>query len=331
MNGDGTPNQTENVRWLTKALHVALSECFSRVEAYDSHLSGWRLQDLCRETFGEQMADPLAAWASSYEGEGLPAEVEDKLARIFAGAFVLVFEPSPLISSFFLRAKIPHLKVRVSHYRFLPDLMLSLEAADEELARPLDLVRVSEAELQAAATDIRDHFRDQPPVLPAGAMIFFAQMSFDATVIDRGRFVSPTDFSARIDRWSGFKTWIVPHPYDPASRGVERWRTLFPDAEVLTENTYRLLATHSQLKCVSLSSSVGFEAQVFGHQTYFLLDHANVRFHRKPNTEAAVANAFWSPKFWTWLISGAGTPPMYAGEHASSLRELVGLRWSRTF
>jgi hypothetical protein len=89
------------------------------------------------------------------------------------------------------------------------------------------------------------------------------QVHSDAALIYKDRLVNPLSFE--IEKIS----WIVPHPLEPDGPFVEQLVNLFPKAYVTNEPAYSLMPKVE--KVVTISSSTGYEAPLFGCKVKFLM------------------------------------------------------------
>ncbi|GAA4252831.1 hypothetical protein GCM10022293_29040 [Azospirillum formosense] len=253
---------------------------------------------------------------------------------LFSGCFLFIFECAPSMLDALNELGIPFIDVRVHPVRFLGDLVLSFHSNVPSIRRRIEKFRLSRDFIAAEVNYTRGRFANLDTDVEEEAIVFFSQMSFDATTIHNGSFVTVGQHRETLRTLVGDRpTWIKPHPNEPDSRITREWMEVFPTSRVTHSNTYHLLARSRSLHIITISSSTGCEAEFFGHKaTYLSPKNLGLAsgFHEN---YTPVLFHYWHPEFWRFVFRDS--PFQFdLGSHAfvpDRLRKVIGEQWSKTF
>lgn len=331
-NPDLHPNQAQNVRMIYSILGHSLERIFAEVDLIDTTLGGKGLSSLFHEVYCTVFEDPLQGWAQYYDAFEPPRLFKGLLEEAMMDAFVIIFEASPVLIRFMSRLEIPFIDIRLHPARFLCDLLFSFRASDAKLDNRLRRFGVAAEYVEAEVNTLREKNLGARAVLPEDAIIFIAQCSRDATIIHEGRFMSIMEKSDVLKQHCAERpTFIKPHPYDQNSINAKEWAKIFPTSEWLDLNLYEMFASHHNLNFVTISSSAGYEAELFGHKTLSLSPRAPKFDDMIHQLYTPLLHVYWLPEFWEWVFNLSSAPPAIDPITFTTdrLRKAIGMSWSK--
>ena len=291
---DGDPNQLSNVRWLRGELARLLFE-----------LTGLRPAVGCRRNAPDDgraviaewyrlmgHVPSLAAWATTYSETAPPGALIEAMRPDYERALVIGFELSPLMRSVLGGIGAPWVDIGVSPIRFLEDLALSMR-----FSWPVDLAHpglLSPDHVQSAVARLRGRHRgDASAAGLDGACVFLAQTRHDRTLIKDGAFFPDSEAVARVAEVLDGRTLVLkPHPLAPENPILSALRQRF-GARTTGANIYAILATAADARFLTISSSAGVEARLFGNRVEV--------FHPAAHADLAPAASLWahrSAAYW---------------------------------
>jgi hypothetical protein len=295
----GDPNQLSNVRWLRGEVARLLYELtglwpdvrYRRNAPEDGRavITEWY------RLLGH--APSLEAWAATWGETAPPGALIEAMRPDYERALVVGFELSPLVRSVLDRLGAPWVDIAVSPIRFLEDLALALrfswpvDVAHAGLVGP-DHVRRAVARLRAL------HERDAAAGDLAGTAVFLAQTRCDRSLIRDGTFFPDAEAVARVRAaLTGRALVLKPHPLAPDNPLLAVLRQEL-GARTTRTGIYAILATATDTRFLSISSSAAIEARLFGHGAAI--------FHPAAHAGPAPATSLWahrSASFWRTALA----------------------------
>jgi len=290
----GDANQLSNVRWLRGELSRVLYELtgllpdirYRRNETDVGHA-------IIAEWYHLLGYSPsLETWAATFGETAPPRALIDEMRPDYERALVVGFELSPLMRSVLDSIGASWVNVGVSPIRFLDDLALALSFSwSVEVTHP-GLVSLDQVRDAVARTRAR-HLHDTTASDLRGACIFLAQTQHDRTLIKDGGFFRDGEAVERVARaLDGRALVLKPHPLAPdnplLSTLAQRFR-----ARTTGANIYAVLATATDVRFLTISSSAGIEARHFGHTAEM--------FHPAAHADLGLTASLWahrSAAFW---------------------------------
>jgi hypothetical protein len=276
---DGEASQLSNVRWLRGELARVLHELTGlwpdvgyRRNAADG---GCAVIAEWYRLLGH--APSLGAWAATFGESAPPDALVDAMRPDYERALVVGFELSPLMRAVLDRIGAPWVDVGVSRIRFLDDLALSLRFSwPVALAHP-GLLAPGHIEEAVARLRAR-HWNGASAADLEGACVFLAQTRYDRTLIKDGAFFADSEAVDRVAQaLDGRPLVLKPHPLAPDNPLLGGLQQRF-GARTTEANVYAMLATASDVRFLSISSSAATEARHFGHpvETFHPAAHADL-------------------------------------------------------
>lgn len=283
--------------------------------------------------WGEYARDPDAAWARRYAAQVLdifPAMLDQ------AAAFDLVvgFELPPVVKRELDKRKVRYLSLHIHALRMARDLCFGATTNDLGIAALLATVELPPEEVQRQAGRFKALASfHRPPALafPAGLPVLVGQTAHDSILIEKGCFADWHNHEDELaSALHGHDTCIfIEHPYRPDSRSVCEYLRCRHGKNVVATNAngYGLLLSTADIPLVlTLSSSLGVEAQAFGLHSQFLLGDPRQRLRVAGldlSSEAPLGHGVLSNDFWRAVLrrpagkatSGGSSEPLALGEH----------------
>jgi hypothetical protein len=294
----GNPDQIDNVVWLKGKL----GELFTDLTGLSSEVRLPLVGNSVSEIFALQdpaLVPSLENWARIF-WERASEDLVDKIARDCNGALVILFEMPPVMADGLNLAGIPWIDIGISPLRFLPDWAFHIKTSHHFNIKAARDYLLPARETKRYADHVRAWYA--PVDIRAPTVVFFAQTLGDRTLIRDGRFVGKEDVLERIVSFArGRPILIKPHPWQPDTDIVEALVELGGD--ITDSNTYALLAC-PHVEVMTLSSSVGREARVFGRKVTTLSPSVQDWAY----SGSDVLRHALSPRFWGTLLASAGMP-----------------------
>lgn len=317
--------QHRNLSWLVAILgaerlwaqHGVVSE---RIDAPPFR---WSLTD--RRVLKDYRDAGNAEWARRYDTEH-PDLFRDELKRLLHHDLVVGFELPPTVKRYLHRHDRPYVSVCIHPLRFLRDLCFGVTTNSERIATALGHIAVPDHEIADQVLRFRARFsRLRLPgyAIPEDVAVVAAQTQADSILINNGGFASWTDFPDEIQCFlHGRRTVVLlEHPFRPNAHDIaECFRSTHGVTVVSTDaNSYGVMFTSSRPHDVlSLSSSLGVEADAIGHRASFLLSDPRNKFV-VPGVDipmlAPIGHGLLDVRFWLHLLSA---PESHALEAAQS-------------
>jgi hypothetical protein len=222
--------------------------------------------------------DPVGAWVSSYDLEsppGFPALMQALLEQ----DLVVGFELPPTMKRHLHRHGVPYLDIVVHPLRFLRDLTFGVSTNDPALASRLLAWQFHPREVAAQVRRFRAAFARHPTDayrVPRDLPILIGQTRHDSVLVRDGRIHDWPDFEDRLAAMLSDDRDVVfvPHPFARDDLHVAEYLRccLAKNTLVTSASGYGVLfSLPSRERFVTMSSSLGAEALMAGHDTRFLL------------------------------------------------------------
>ena len=257
-------------------------------------------------------ADPLQAWAQRYDGASL--DVRPAFAKEIRDCdLVIGFELPPALKRVIHEQGKPYISFHIHALRFLSDLCLGASTNDPHVQALLESVALPEAQagLQARryAAQLNKHAFAALHI-PDGWPLLIGQTAKDSILIENGRFADWPDFEDSLaDLLAPYPGCVLlEHPFRSDTATVAQFlRARFGKPVVMSNaNGYGIVFQSRHIpRAITLSSSLGFEAQCAGVPTTYLLGDPRQRLQLANvdvGTQAALHHGVLNPSFWQELL-----------------------------
>ena len=264
-------------------------------------------------------ADPFGTWAALYDDD--QAQVfRDEHQRLKDADLVVGFELPRGLRRWLHAQGTRYLSLSVHPLRFLRDLCLAAKTNSPRLAALVGQTSVPPEEVTARARWLRAlfaHARHPAHAMPEGIPLLAGQTAQDSVLINRGRFEGWTEHVEALEAQLSAHPVIgvLPHPHRPhPSELVALLNRRLRKTVVLTNaNSYGLLASvAAPAPVVSISSSLGVEAQALGHQPIFLGGAPSLRLlagdFECHGTDDPLGHRALAPEFWRSALALEHSP-----------------------
>jgi hypothetical protein len=239
----------------------------------------------------------LENWASCYFGDPTPWLVRD-VGRQLHGSLVISFESSYLLQAAFDANNIPWIDLSIGPLRFLEDLTVAFKFSHHFNIAGLEPLFITNLDILHGADKVRAFYADST-VSCSKALVFFAQTETDLTLITEGGFYPINTLPPKIKELAaGRRIYVKEHPF-AKHNSVIGLLVSQCGADIIDDNTYALLAKCTDCVFATISSSVGHEAQAFGHNSIAF----NERMVNWLGNRRASMYAHRDPRFWSTLLS----------------------------
>ena len=297
----GEPNQITNVAWLEEILGEFLRETTGLPSINRLPIVTPSMSEFISLQGGEASLD---GWARVFWARPTDALVS-AISNGCADAVVVGFELPPILISALELSNVPWIDVSISPLRFLPDWALHVRTSKHfDLKSTVDAI-VTPNDISEAVSHVSRWYGTAAINMPA--RVFFAQTSYDRSLIKNGRFCGIEDLSE-----IAMPDFVKLHPSETDSQFA---RHLIKRGAIVTnEETYAMLA-NPNVEVVTFSSSVGREALAFGRKSTIL--HPSVQTWMYSGVD--VLHHWNSHLFWQPLLTSGGLP----------VRPVFGASWRR--
>jgi hypothetical protein len=252
-----------------------------------------------------------ANWQTQFNA--IPSDAGEYLVSAVPEAAVVIGYEMPAWLPPLLQANgITYVDVRISPIRFSRDLYLVLRTNMPLANDRASEFHVSENEIKleagllAASARQKELGRSTRNQLDQG-ILFIGQTRGDASLVsEQGIVHAVTDFKDEIRSLIGDrKLAYKPHPYDMRFARRERRvlaKMLGRRIPLVSENTYKLLASKVSFDVVTISSGTTQEARYFGRTGHTLFRHLCEPYFGDPPPLHIRFVDFCSPDFWGRLL-----------------------------
>ena len=274
-------------------------------------------------TLIEYQNNSASAWARRYDDPDATA-FSPRLQKLLEHDLVIGFELPPTIKRFLNDHGRRYISLCIHPWRFLRDLCFGATTNDRSISARLEHLTIPRDDVDAQVRRFRARFlRRADPVsaIPSGIPVALAQTAADSVLIERGRFLSWRDFPEQIDHAlrDHAEVALLQHPYRAnANEIVECLRSTHGKTVVATTaNSYGVLFSAPDVPLVlSLSSSLGAEAEAIGWPSTFLLADPREKFTVRGVDVASCAplgHGLLDPGFWRGLLLDEHPSPGLTG------------------
>lgn len=324
--------QSGNVAWLSRllapALGIAAGDLRVIMPSSDAATFAREIGDV--ELAGRYQTDPLGTWAGIYDGElpdGCFAALFDRIGR---DDLIIGFEIPPVMRRALAGRGQGYVSLHNHPLRFLKDLAFGAHSNMPEIRASLEAIACDPLKFEWQAARFSARFARLDPVqarLPDDCPLLFGQTDHDASLIVDGRFAQWRDFAEEIaeELRDHKQIAFVRHPQAPwRIETIEFFRSTLGKTVIgISGNSYPLIMSgRAERKVLTLSSSIGAEASVFGYRPRFLLADPREKFAAAGcdnPVQIMVDHRLFEPDFWEVALSGSGAgiapraEPFYLG------------------
>jgi hypothetical protein len=274
----------------------------------------WDERDPLGETVGaiyDEVGVPrsIEGWGRLFDLPEIPPPLAALAKERFEGALVISFEIAPVLERALVAQGCTVIDVVNHPVRFLDDIFFGWRCTDAAVAARLARHAVREdwvhvmAGLQSAAALRSLRLAPEPD-----SLLFLMQVTHDRSQLRDGRFIGAGDYVDAIAALGRQyrRVYVKEHPLQMASPGTRAVLEACPNATIIDENFYRLMAAPGIAGVASLSSSASIEAPYFGKAAH-TLNRPPFRFALDgavPDADAYVGihDGYLSADFWRDIL-----------------------------
>jgi hypothetical protein len=305
--------QNNNLSWLSNILGSTVSwnslGIESKVFKFDASIF---FQTVNNDLHDCYMKDPKQAWADLYDG--IEPSLDEIISEICSYDLVVGFELPPIIKRRLNLADIEYISFHIHPIRFLRDLTFSVMTNSPWIASFLESNVVLDSEIYQQIKKYKALFgRINHPSLsiPDNIPVLIGQTDTDSALLKEGKFVGWNDYDEQLAGYlDGYDEVIfLEHPYGQSNFSVienlrcKHGKTVIP----IRVNSYGIIFSENNIPFfLSLSSSLGVEAETVGHKSIFLLADPRDKFTLKEVDQplhVMVSHAVLLDRFWLSLFS----------------------------
>ena len=311
------PTQHENITWLYRLLRTPVEMATglpTQVVHWDNNwLHGAELDAGTIEAIYRMMglkAD-ISDWPHIFNARILPPAVEDLFLRLFAESFVIGFELPPCLVYFFERHGIGFVDCSLSPVRFMDDVMFELSSNSDAITQALRKQAVPEDYIRLQAGVVSSNVAKVNPRPPRPrSLLVILQTRHDKVVIHNGKFATALDHLARLVELARDYDHLLikEHPLEPQPEVSARLQKTIANAQVTTENFYRLVSHDNVTGVAALSSSCVLEAGYFGKTGHYLLPDFSPASFTVGQEGFHIDDAVICPDFWRDILAVSPCP-----------------------
>ncbi|WAC47069.1 hypothetical protein OVA03_10135 [Asticcacaulis sp. SL142] len=306
--------QNRNLRWCYELIQKALissgdvelslvnapedpelfQACFGSAEAYENYI-----------------INSESAWAKNYEAASpiLFASLYDQLLN---QDLVVGFEMPPSIRNRLHTDSKRYINLFIHPLRFLKDLAFGATSNCPQIESCLANLQFDPSEISTQVSRFKAFFmRSQHPAchLPDGIPLLIGQTSADSVVIKDGTFATWQDYAGVLsERLKPYNTVaFLEHPGRSNSSHITEFLRSRLGKTVISMrgNSYGLLFSNPDIPAIiTLSSSLGVEAQAIGHDTQFLISDPRLKLSSQgiEHPMHFLGHSILTETFWKALI-----------------------------
>ena len=308
--------QLSNVHWLNGLLADTLS-ALGRTEVIFPTGDLALLRDLCADerVYQTYLDDPCQAWASFFASDDSRG-FQYFLDQLASFDLVVGFEMPTIMKRHLANCGTPYVSLYHHPLRFLKDQIIGLttnapDLTDALMGSPIELgVAQQVSRLRA----LFGRLGIATARVPAGHMFAIGQTSQDSSLLQAGAFTRWADYADRLPalaaKHSGF--YFQEHPYGSSEGFLEAILSSNVDQPVVVNrgNSYaHIFGPGPSLDVVTLSSSMGVEAEVAGHSVHFLLADPREKFFDAASDKGqlhTLGHQVFEPDLWKLAVGGPG-------------------------
>lgn|GEM_PF-1941606 len=304
-------SQKGNIRWL----HALIRRTLSRATGLPVEVIQWG-DGFDTENFyalnNEEVS--IDGWGRLYDCKDLSADSVFQVAKVFQDSLVIGFELPNTIKNILSHVGIIWLDFTVHPIRCLDDLFLGCATNHEGIRRALMNYEHSFAQHEPNADLLQAMYLREPwPKLPRVDTLFVGQVERDSSVLLDGKFSNIAtyipknpDLARDVSKWRDIL--FKPHPVQQYDFGIFDIDIPFRYINVTNSNIYQLLSMPWLKQIITVSSSVGVEAKLFGKEVTWLKGPFKKLSARGASNDdetyfALREEILWAP-FWADLLEG---------------------------
>jgi hypothetical protein len=279
--GKITSEQSKNVQWLAALLNTPLCALGDVDVIYPAGDPDFPLKEMIGEHFQD---DSVEKWQHFYAATD-PGVLSSTLERLASYDLVIGFELPPIMKHWLTARGANYVSLYHHPLRFLRDQIFGvttnivtladrLEGLPADLRQPVQIDRMRALAARLAVDTAQ---------VPEGFLFAIGQTVADSSLLAQGQFSRWRHHCARVKQiMRGFDgIYFQQHPYGQASDFVADMLYCGIESPILTNlgNSYlHLFGSRAPMEVVTLSSSLGAEAQAAGHRVHFLLGDPREKF-----------------------------------------------------
>ncbi|PUE16065.1 hypothetical protein [Limnohabitans sp. MMS-10A-178] len=311
--------QHRNLEWLRELLTPGLLAANPGVNLVD--FLGPETTEELQERMGDSALaayreDPATAWAQNYDAKDFGC-VDWYVQQFCNSELVIGFELPPVIKRCIHARGQRYLDLRIHPLRFLRDLCFSATTNDPLIFAALSKIEVDSHEITHQVHRYRAMFRRRlMPVfaIPPGLPVLVGQTAVDSAIIQDGQFMNWSDYADRLQsELNDFDSLVfMEHPSQPSSTQITEFLRGSLEKTIISTNvnSYGVLLSNKSIpKVITLSSSLGVEAQAMGFETKFLLADPRNKFlvlDCDLAAEIPIGHGLFEPSFWAEVLHVTG-------------------------
>ena len=330
----GPGSQTSNIMWLYNLLSTQFHKSTGLPVVSMTNESAEFGFHSAYETAG--ISPSLAGWAQLYHSA--PSGVRSNWARQLHGSLVVGFELPPSLRSALIEWEVPFIDCMIHPVRFMDDIFLAMRSSSAEVNAFLAGRALPRRKVFAAAGAVSAlAYRKQWVCHEAPFSLFVGQMLVDRSMIRDGRIQTPETLrDATVDAiGKPDQLKFSDHPLEKSDRAFAIVSAHAKHIQRTSRNTYALLANPALERVISISSSVGTEAQFFGRKASYVLGPSSPVLFSSDKDDGvsywSIFNDFMAADFWRASLAPLlpvtapdGDGPLW---RPGLLRSTLGVGW----
>jgi glycosyltransferase involved in cell wall biosynthesis len=211
-----------------------------------------------------------SGWLATYNRRN-PGPEEIRLAApAFQDSIVVGYELTPYMVSLIEASGCIFYSLSIAPARYGPDLFFRIETNDGKIRNRIDKYLWSIDDLRSLADYTKAGQRRFSKLqIDENSALLCGQVAYDASLIETSRMVSMTEYFPEIEKLSDrhSKVYYKRHPHAVGDERVVEFIDRLPNGEMIDLDIYSLLSSPRIETVAAISSSVIFEAQLFGKRT----------------------------------------------------------------
>ena len=199
---------------------------------------------------------------------------------LFKYDLIIGFELPPSLCHILSEEKVKYINLFIHPVRFLPDLLWYFVTNDKKIDLNLRKWNYSFKLIDTYINDLKKLSIKQcakiKREIKQDTLLIIGQTEKDSSLLINGKFAKLNDYLLEIKKISSLykNILILPHPYSNSRKDIESLAKEINNAVIVNYNIYSLLLNKEVKAVLTLSSSVGVEAELFGKDVYFLIGPA---------------------------------------------------------
>lgn len=307
--------QQGNIAWISRLLAPALKACgipwkivmpSSQLEEFSAQLDNSNLLQSLK-------VDPEGTWAGQFDAKG-----GDCFAELFdiipPADLIIGFEIPPFMKRQLSIRGMEYVSLHLHPIRFLKDMMFSAYTNSSIIASSLSATSCDPDEILRQASRYSARLARLDPAqghLPEGIPLLLGQTSVDSSLIAGGGFKRLHDYKEQLDILLDEHDEIafLKHPLADWNESTIDLisKDLGKTILAISGNSYAHIMTPRKLgPVITISSSLGVEAEIFGHDTHFLLADPRDKFATfglDDDRRVELDHRLFEPELWQQIFA----------------------------